>query len=417
MRKALQSFLALFSAVLLLTLGTGLLGTLLSVRMAMAGIGSQTTGLVMSMFYAGLVLGSFATPRLVQEVGHIRAFAAFAALTTVCVMGHALAVNPVSWAVLRLIAGIAVTGNFMVVESWLNACTASEIRSRVMAIYMTVTYLGYGSGQFLLNLRDVAGTDLFLVAGMLITLCLIPVALTRSVNPQMPPAVRFNLVRLYRMAPFSMFGCLTAGAVNGALYTLGPVFALGAGLSLSQVTGFMGITILGGLALQWPVGSLSDRFDRLMVMAGLCLALAAASAGICLAAGGALTVLLTLTGLYGGIAFTLYPVAVARAHDKLDPAEIVPISAALILFYGIGAFIGPIAAAGVMARVGPGGLYLFIALIGAAVAAAALLYRRHRPRQVLEQARFVAMPRTSPVASAFDPRLEPDAPAPPQSPS
>ncbi len=415
MRKALQSFLALFSAVLLLTLGTGLLGTLLPVRMAMAGVSSQTTGLVMSMFYAGLVLGSFAIPRLVQEVGHIRAFAAFAALTTVCVMGHGLVFNPVSWAVLRLVAGVAVTGNYMVVESWLNACTASGIRSRVMAIYMTLTYLGYGSGQFLLNVRDVAGADLFLIAGMLVTLCLIPVALTRSVNPQMPPVVRFNLVRLYRMAPFSMFGCLTAGVVNGTLYTLGPVFALSAGLSVSQVTWFMGATILGGLALQWPVGSLSDRFDRLMVMAGLGLALTAVSAGIWLAAGGALALLLVLTGLYGGIAFTLYPVAVARAHDRLDPVEIVPISAALILFYGIGAFIGPITAAGLMARVGHGGLYLFIALISATFAAAALVYRRRRPRRVRDQVPFVAVPRTSPVASAFDPRLAPDpaTPSPP----
>jgi len=212
-----------------------------------------------------------------------------------------------------------------------------------------------------------------------------------------------------------MFGCLTAGVVNGTLYTLGPVFALSAGLSVSQVTWFMGATILGGLALQWPVGSLSDRFDRLMVMAGLCLALAAVSAGIWLAAGGALALLLVLTGLYGGIAFTLYPVAVARAHDRLDPIEIVPISAALILFYGIGAFIGPIAAAGLMARVGHGGLYLFIALISAAFAAAALVYRRRRPRRVWDQVPFVAVPRTSPVASAFDPRLAPDpaTPSPP----
>lgn len=413
MRKALHSFLALFSAILLLTLGTGLLGTLLSVRMSIGGISSQTTGLVMSMFYAGLVLGSFINPGLVQGVGHIRAFAAFAALTTVCAMAHALFMNPLSWALLRLVAGIAVTGNYMVVESWLNACTASEIRSRVFAVYMTLTYLGYGSGQFLLNLRDVGGTDLFLIAGILLALCLVPVALTRSVKPEMPPVAHFNLKRLYRMAPFSMFGCLTAGAVNGAFYTLGPVFALGVGLSISQVTWFMGITILGGLMLQWPVGSLSDRFDRLMVMAWLCLMLTAVSASVWLTAERHLSALLVLTALYGGIAFTLYPVAVARAHDKLDPVEIVPISSALILFYGLGAFIGPIAASSLMSLMGHAGMYAFIALISATFGGAALLYRKQQARQVMDQTPFIPVPRTSPVASALDPRLDEEAPSSP----
>jgi MFS family permease len=208
-----------------------------------------------------------------------------------------------------------------------------------------------------------------------------------------------------------MFGCLTAGLINGALYTLGPVFGHGIGLTVSGISLFMGATVLSGLILQWPVGLLSDRFDRNIVMAGLGLAVAAVSLAITLLMRESFSLLLTLTILYGGVAFTLYPVAVAHTHDFFPPDDIVAVSSALILSFGVGASIGPPAAAMMMKFFGPSGLYVFIALSGSIFGGIVAVYRRRRPERLEAEypVSFVAMRTSSPAVTVLDPRSEPQA--------
>lgn len=262
MRKALSSVSALFIAVLALTLGIGLLGSLISLKLTAAGYSGEVTGLVMAGYYAGLVIGSFIAPGIVRNVGHIRAFAAFAAIVTIIVLMHTLYLSAIGWGVLRVICGVTMMGLYMVIESWLNERTASHLRGRVFSVYMAVTFLGLGSGQFLLMLGEKAGHTLFMVAAILFAFCLIPVTLTRAVHPEPMENVRVHISELFRLAPFGIAGCVCAGFVNGAFYALGPVFAVHEGLDMSAVALFMGTTILSGLVLQWPVGVISDRFNR-----------------------------------------------------------------------------------------------------------------------------------------------------------
>ncbi|MFZ1955726.1 MAG: MFS transporter, partial [Desulfobacterales bacterium] len=356
----------------------------------------------------GTVLGSYYCHRVVCRVGHIRAFATFAAICTASVMAHGLFVSPVSWGGLRLLTGIAVTGLYMVVESWLNAGADRSNRGRIISVYMVVSFLGLGAGQFLLNAAEVNGPNLFLVTGILLALCLVPVSTTHSVQPQVPKTMNFNLVALSKTAPMGMFGCLTAGLINGALYTLGPVFGHRIGLTVPGISLFMGATVLSGLILQWPVGLLSDRFDRNIVMAGLAVAVAAISLTITLLMRESFSLLLTLTILYGGVAFTLYPVAVAHTHDFFPPDDIVAVSSALILSYGVGASLGPPAAAMMMNILGPSGLYVFIALSGSIFGGTVAVYRRRRPErlEVEYPVSFVAMRTTSPAIAVLDPRSE-----------
>jgi MFS family permease len=408
MVHTLFGFVSLYSAVFILLTGVGLLGTFLSLRMSIEGFSDQVTGVVMSGYYVGTVLGSYYCHRVVCRVGHIRAFATFAAICTASVMAHGLFVSPVSWGGLRLLTGIAVTGLYMVVESWLNAGADRSNRGRIISVYMVVSFLGLGAGQFLLNAAEVNGPNLFLVTGILLALCLVPVSTTHSVQPQVPKTMNFNLVALSKTAPMGMFGCLTAGLINGALYTLGPVFGHRIGLTVPGISLFMGATVLSGLILQWPVGLLSDRFDRNIVMAGLAVAVAAISLTITLLMRESFSLLLTLTILYGGVAFTLYPVAVAHTHDFFPPDDIVAVSSALILSYGVGASLGPPAAAMMMNILGPSGLYVFIALAGSIFGGTVAVYRRRRPErlEVEYPVSFVAMRTTSPAIAVLDPRSE-----------
>ncbi|HET7674837.1 MAG TPA: MFS transporter [Gammaproteobacteria bacterium] len=405
MRGTLFALSALFLAVLTLMLGSGLLGSLLSLRLTLMGYGSGITGMVMSGYYAGLVGGSFVAPAIVRRAGHIRAFAAFAAVNTIVVLLHSLFPEALAWGLLRLVNGLSMMGLYMVVESWLNERADSSIRGRVFSVYMTTTFLGLGAGQFLLRANG-QGQTLFTIAAILFAASLIPVTLTRAVHPQPVKNVRVRIGRLIKVAPFGVWGCLGAGLANGAFYSLGPAFGIHEGLSVDQVAWLMGVTILSGLVLQWPVGMLSDRFDRLRMLGALSFAVAAASGAIIVIGGSPLLALLIAAAIFGGLTFTTYPVAVAHANDHIDAGEVVPASAALILSYGVGAAVGPMGAAWTMAAIGPRGLFLFIAVISCAVGIAVFVAPRRAPVPPEEQAPFVAMPRTSAVIAQLDPRAE-----------
>lgn len=404
----LMSFVALFVAVLLLTLGNGLLGTFLSLRLTLEGVSTQLTGLVMAGYYLGLVLGGLLCPRLVQKVGHIRSFAAFAAINCVATILHAMQITPLWWGGLRFVTGMTMMGLFMVAESWLSECAAPGIRGRVFSLYMIIAYLGLGGGQFLLNCSDVQGQNLLLVAAILFALCLVPVSVTQAVHPPLPEATHFKLGSLISRAPLGAFGCLTAGLINSTFYSLAPVYSHAAGLSVSGVAWFMGITVFGGLLCQWPVGALSDRFDRRLVLGSISLALSLAGLAIAAMTGRSLTILFILTPLFGGLAFTIYPLAVAHAHDRFNSSEFVSVSASLILSFGVGASFGPLLASTLMKAAGPAGMYLFITVCSSLFGIASFVYLRHGADEPGEQAPFVAVPRTSPVIAALAHRAEPE---------
>jgi MFS family permease len=248
----------------------------------------------------------------------------------------------------------------------------------------------------------------FFTAGILLALCLVPVSATQAVQPKIPEVISFHPVRLSKSAPLGIYGCVTAGLINGAFYTLAPVFGHRIGMTVSEIALFMAITVFSGLALQWPVGLLSDRFDRSSVMAWIGLAVSAFSVGIVLAGNRSSVLLVVLTALYGGTAFTIYPVAVAHTHDFFEPHRIVSVSAALILSFGIGACIGPVAGALMMDAFGPAGLYLFIAFASGIFGATVALYRKQKPERLAVESPvpFVAMPlrTTSPLVAVLDPR-------------
>lgn len=403
-RNTLLSLSALFLAVLAMMLANGLLGSLISLRLSLADYSSGFIALVMAGYYAGLVCGSFIAPHVVRRVGHIRAFTAFAALNTVIALLTALYQSPLTWGLLRVATGISMMALYMVIESWLNERAESKVRGRVFSVYMVMTFLGLGGGQFLLDTGGQNPQTPFLLVAILFAICLIPVALTRAAHPQPVENIQFRIRKLFKVAPFGVWGCLGAGLANGAFYALGPTFGVREGLAVSQVASFMGVTILGGLVLQWPIGTVSDRFDRQHVIGVLSFAVAIASLVLVTIGGRPLPALLIAGALFGGLTFTMYPVAVAHANDHIKADEVVPVSAALILCYSLGAMLGPFGAAGVMHLIGPRGLFLFTTLLCGGLGVAALLGPRGEPVAPEDHSPFVPVPRTSAVIVQLDPR-------------
>jgi MFS family permease len=389
-------------------MGVGLLGTFLSLRLGIAGYSAQTIGFVMAAYFLGLTAGSFLSHRLIRRVGHIRAFAAFAAVTTAIVMIHGLTDSPIIWGCLRFLAGVATIGLYMVIESWLNECAEPRTRGRVLSMYMIISYLGMGIGQQLLNLGDVRGQEPFFMIGFLLAVCLVPVTVTHSLRPELPDVERFHVIELFRKAPLGMLGCLVAGLMNSAFYALGPVLGLRIGLSVSELSWFMTATIFGGLLLQWPVGLISDRFDRTRVLSVLGALMALTSLVVAMTARISFPVLVLEMVVFGGMMFTIYPVAVARTHDLFTPKDIVAVSSVLLLCYGVGAATGPVVASFVMTLTGtPFGFFAYCTAISAGYAAITFYFRRADKIVVVpveDQVGFVPIRSTTTVATNIDPR-------------
>jgi MFS family permease len=411
MVAALGAFGALFAATFIFLTGNGLLNTLLSTRMAIAGFSATAAGAVLSGYYLGLLTGSFTCHRLIERVGHIRAFTVFAAVTTAAALLHGIYLSLWFWATLRYACGITTFGLFMVIESWLNECTEPRFRGKVLSIYMTLTYLGIGIGQLLLNVGDIRGQRLFIIAGIIFALCLVPVSATEGVHPRLPERKRFSFLTTFRRAPLGMLGSMAAGLTNSAFYAMMPVVCTRIGLPMHQLSWIMTTTVFCGLAAQWLVGSLSDRFDRTVVLPGVVIAVTIVSAIMFVSRETSFLKLAMGMGFMGALAFAVYPVSVARAHDIFGGRDSVAVSAGLLFAYSIGASVSPILSSGVMTLLGtPFGLFAFWFLVNGAFAVTALYLRKREKVEIVPveaQVAFVPMKSTSPVAMALDPRTDP----------
>lgn len=401
------TILILIGGLGLALIGIGLLGTLLGVRATLASFDNLEIGLIMGGYYAGYVLGTLFAPRMVRNVGHIRSFAAFAALGAASTLAFGLSVQPLAWFFLRIIGGACVVGLYMVVESWLNEQSAGPARGRVFAIYMTSTLLALAGGQFLLLADDPAGLVLFVYAAMLIVLGLIPIAITRVTEPRIEVGPPVGLRHLLRTSPLGAVGVLAAGMVNGAFWGMAPVFGQRLEMSEVQIATLMSATILGGAALQWPIGHLSDRHDRrtVLVLVSFATALVAATGGVIVEFGR--PGLVVAAALYGGLMFSLYGLSVAHTNDHLSHGEVLEATRGLLLFYGIGALLGPVLGGAAMATLGPVGLpAISTAILGLLGLYGLYRMSRRSAPPIDEQTDFVAMVRTSPVVLEMHPEAE-----------
>ena len=337
----------------ILMLGAGLQGTEISLRATLEGFPAPLTGAVMSCYYIGYLAGTALAPRLVRRVGHIRVFAAMAALACASILAQGLFISALPWALLRGLSGLAFAAIYVVAESWLNDRSSRATRGSLFAVYMVVLYIGLGSSQFLLIPTGPRTDAPFMLVAMLISLAIVPIVIAAQHAPEiaLPQKVRYR--DLYRDSPLGVVAVTVAGMVTSNVYSMGPVYARLSGLDTSGVATFMGVSVLAAVVLQYPVGRLSDRIDRRTVIAGICiLATLAAAVPAALRALPHGLVLL-VAGVFSGLAFTLYSLGVSHVNDHLQPAQMVAASGALLRLNGIGAALSPVLVGGLMARFGP----------------------------------------------------------------
>ncbi|MBS3746297.1 MAG: MFS transporter [Wenzhouxiangellaceae bacterium] len=410
--QAIASVFTLLLGVVVILSGTGLLGTLLGVRGQLEGFSPTALGLIMSGYFAGFVVGTLLIPRLIRQAGHVRVFATLASLASVATLLHGLYVTPGLWFALRLLSGICIVGLYIAIESWLNERAGNEERGHILSAYMTTTLIGLGFGQVLLMAGAAENLELFALASVLLSLGLVPVAMTRVAEPPIVPASRLGLAKLYSVSPLGVVGCIFAGVGSGAFWGLAPVFATVIGLDKAGVATFMGLTILGGIVMLWPVGRLSDHRDRRAVLTWACAlaALGAVATAVAVALGQGTAWIMAGGFVYGSFAFSMYSLAAAHTNDHLDRSHVLEVTSTLQLLWAAGAIVGPIFAGLLMQRFGPQALMFSIGA-SALVPALFACWRMtvSAPIPVAEQAEFVPQFATSPAALEMYPEEAEDA--------
>ncbi|MGJ3262280.1 MAG: MFS transporter [Salinarimonas sp.] len=407
MARTVQPVLALLLAVILLMAGSGPLGTVVSVRLGETDASTLVIGLVMAANFLGLTLGALFAFHVVTRVGHVRAFAAFAAIMAAATLAYPLVVDEPLWALYRLTQGFCAAGLFVCIESWLNDSATPENRGTILAVYMTCLYFAQGGGQFVLTVPDESGYLIFSLIAFVIILAVLPVATTPRAPPMILNVASLSFKRLWVASPLGIFGCAASGVMLGAIYGLAPIYASGLGLDLSQTATLMSAIIFGGVLLQWPLGRLSDRYDRRLVIVGTMAAGVVVSFLMLPTPALGLWAMVVVGALYGGIGFVIYPLCVAHTNDHLEREERVSASGGLVLTYSAGATVGPPIAAAVMGEIGPSGLFVFSGVVGiVSVAFATWRLRARAPVPADQQMPFRTLPRTTPVASPLDPRGE-----------
>lgn len=389
-----------YSAPLLLStafllMGVSLLHTHIALQGRALGFSVAAIGVLTSAYYAGFLLGTYTIPRLTHRIGHIRTFAFCAVLLTLVVLVQALDPAYGVWLVLRVLQGMMLVGLYTIIESWLNGASEPAHRSSVFAVYMMVNLGASAAAQQFLRIRG-EGFVLFCVVAILFCVASLPVIASHQPQPQLRSIPKVQIGRLFRLAPTALVTALLSGLALGAFWGLLPLYAAVRGLGVGGIGTYMSVAIAGGVMLQWPLGRFSDRIDRR-------LALSLISAAAALAAlvnlllpnvGGAAAMVVIF--VFGGMSFTLYPIAVAHLVDYVDRDELLAASSTVLLLNGIGSAVGPLVAGALMNLLQPQLLFVWFALLDVMIASYAFHRFVHRKREVTQDDNFVPLVNTTP---------------------
>lgn len=408
MVKIFLAFASLYFAILLLSLGTGLYNTYMALSLTQAGVGQAWVGLLMSAYYFGLVIGVKLGHLLILQFGHIRAYAASAAVVAVMVLAQTLVDSMPLWLGFRVVVGIAMVTQYMVLESWLNDQAEAGQRGVVFSFYMVMSSLGIVLGQLAITGFPKLDTSALNAVAIAVSLCLIPIAFTRRPHPVLKTQAPLNLKIYLKLVPNSLITLFLGGMITSAFYALGAVYAAKQGFAPAQVSIFLSVCVLAGLLSQWPMGYLSDRLNRLKMIRINAYILFLLSLPLMIFNAIPMTYLLLVVALLGSLQFTLYPLAVATANEHVGPALRVGLSGAVLLAFSVGAALGPFIAGQLMDAGDASMLYVYTGSCALLLALSLSRPRTATKPKVVEEP-FVPMGidvQPAPVVHELDPRVD-----------
>ncbi len=392
MIKVLLGSWALFLGMGLLMVGNGLQSSLLGVRGQIEGFSTFQISIVMSGYFAGFLVSSGVTPAIIRRVGHVRVFAAFGSLISAVVILFPAIADPVAWTLLRAVLGFCFCGVYITAESWLNDATTSANRGSALSLYMLVQMAGILSAQGILTLGDPAGWILFVIPSVLVSLAFAPILLSVAPAPAFASAKPMSFRRIWHISPLGCMGMFLTGGVFAAQFGMSAVYGTQAGLSVARIGLLVSMFYVGALIFQVPIGWLSDRMDRRILIFGSS-AVGVGGAVLGALGGASYPVALASAFVVGGVSNPLYALLIAYVNDAIDYDDMPGASGRLLFINGTGAILGPMILGALMQSIGPGAFWGFVGTLLAALACYAAWRMTRRAATPVEA--------TSPYAPVF----------------
>tara|TARA_B100000686_G_C16745755_1_gene949355 strand:+ start:708 stop:2024 length:1317 start_codon:yes stop_codon:yes gene_type:complete len=380
MGKIIKNSWALFTGFGIIIISHGFQGNLLGIRSVLENFNFIATGTMMSGYFVGYFIGANMVPNLVSKVGHIRVFAAFASMASLSSLIHVVFVDPIVWTLARFLTGFSMIGIFIIVESWLNDRATNRTRGKVLSFYMFLTFFGFAVGNLLLNISSPKDYEPFILISLLFSIALIPILLTKRKPPKFKKTSFINVKELFKISPMGSFSMFCSGFIFSAIFAMLSVYAVTMNLSIFEVSLLLVGVTLSGAFFQWPIGFLSDSYDRRIIIVGCCIA-ASVFAILSVAVSGTnfknlfiesavrfnyfssamdKTKLFTFIILLAGMTLPLFSLNLALVNDRIPKEKFVAAGGGLNIIFGLGAMAGPIICSTLMSLYGPNGFFVHL---------------------------------------------------------
>ena len=382
MFQVFTSSWALFVGMFMLMVGNGLQGTLLGLRGEVEGFSTFSLSIVMSAYFLGFLFSSRFTPQLIRRVGHVRVFAALGSMVSAVLISYPVLVDPWAWSVGRVIIGFCFCGLYITAESWLNDASSNENRGKSLSLYMIVQMAGIVFAQWIVTTGDISGYVLFIIPSILVSLAFAPVLLSVKPMPAFEATKPMKIRDLIKASPLACVGMFMLGGVFSAQFGMSAVYGSRVGLTVGEISFFVSVIYISALVLQYPIGWLSDRMDRRVLIIWISLIGAAGSMIAFLIPGSYLMILIS-GAIVGGTSNPLYALLIAYANDYLEREDMASASGGLLFINGVGAIMGPLTVGLMMDVIGDNGFWLFTGILMFAVGAWGLYRSTQRSRSVL----------------------------------
>ena len=423
MFKIFKNSWALFSGFAILITAHGFQGNLLQVRSVMEDFSIISTGVIMSGYYLGYFVGANIIPNLVSKVGHIRVFAAFASMASLAILIHAIFINPYIWTLGRFLTGFSLIGVYIVVESWLNDRATNRNRGSVLSIYMFITFVGMGVGTLLLNFNKPDQYEPFILISLLFSIALVPILLTKRSAPKFKKISFIKVKQLYKISPLGTVSMFCTGLIHSAVFGVGAVYAAKMNFTIFEISLFLFLITMSGAIFQWPIGYLSDRQDRRLIIiassfiASIFCVLSVLTVGespatmnlLSLFGGIHKTLFFIFVTLYAGVALPLFTLNLAYVNDFIPKEKFVAAGAGLQIIFGLGAMGGPLLCSVFMSKYGANGFFIFLGIFHTVIGLFGLYRMTRREYEENPESIFTPLPRNiTPLGIELDPTTAAD---------
>lgn len=406
MQGSRLSLTQLLIGVVFLEIGNGLQSVLIPIRAQLEGFTTLTIGLLGTAYYLGFVIGCRAIPTAIHRVGHVRVFSGYAALAAAAFLILELNTTVPVWITIRIVLGFCFAALYISLESWLNNFSIRSTRGRIFAVYMVVSWIAVIVGKLIFSFSEPTHFAPFALVSIGFCLAILPVTFVSQCPPNAIASQSITFRYLYNVSPVGLVGCIVLGAINGAFWTLTPIYASSLGFDTFHIGLLISAAVLGGALTQWPIGKLSDRIDRRYVIVLACVASVASAVMLMFNGKAEMSYLVTFMMVYGASALPLYALCVAHANDRAPADSFIEVSGDLLLLFGIGAVMGPYIAAMAINVIGAGGLFLFTLCAHSLLATFTILrlfQTRHEPE--LRKDNFIPIPGPASSLLTLDPRI------------